>query len=299
MVSGETSLSVAPFESAFAGLMMSAVARDTCSPAPGAPVPAAKKELVDTKTQKDPMMMVRIRGEERRSGAKLFRFSGDYRSRRVAPTVARGWDSGPILHNRIGQQFGHVFGVNGREVFELMPATCAGSDDDAVGRLGADLLHERGGDFEGEIVFRFQGAEGAGHAAAAGIEERGGAPGQTRGEFRHEAGFHEGFGVAVRVDRDVAGLVVETESVWFVLEKFFNELLEEMTTPRDRFGVGQLQFAVILDEHGVARRFEEQDWRLGVRSAKEIEVMPAHVGGGLEIALTEGGTAAALAAFDE
>jgi hypothetical protein len=102
--------------------------------------------------------------------------------------------------------------VNGREMFQLVAATGSGSDNDAVGRLGADLLHEGRGDFEGEIVFRFQGAEGAGHAAAAGIEQSCGAAWQTGGEFRHEAGFHKRFGVAMGVDRDVTGMVVEAES---------------------------------------------------------------------------------------
>ena len=54
-----------------------------------------------------------------------------------------------VLHNRVSQQFGHVFGVNGSEVFQLMAATGSGSDDDAVGRLHVDLLHEESNDFEG------------------------------------------------------------------------------------------------------------------------------------------------------
>ena len=63
--------------------------------------------------------------------------------------------------NRVSQQLGHVSRVNGREVFQLVLATGAGSDNDAAGRLGADLLHEGRGDFEREVVFRFQGAERA------------------------------------------------------------------------------------------------------------------------------------------
>lgn len=124
-------------------------------------------------------------------------------------------------------------------MFQLVTATGAGGDDYGVRRLRADLLHEGRGDFEGEIVFRFQGAEGAGHAAAAGIEEGCGSPGQTRGELRHEAGFHEGFRVAMGVDRDVAGMVIEVESVGLAFEQVFDELLEEMAAFRDRFGVGQ------------------------------------------------------------
>ena len=53
-----------------------------------------------------------------------------------------------------------MFRVNGREVFQLVAATGFGSDDDAVRRFRADLLNKWGGDFEREIVFRFQGAEG-------------------------------------------------------------------------------------------------------------------------------------------
>src|SRR3977135_1028902 len=101
------------------------------------------------------------------------------------------------------------------------------------------------------------------------------------------------------VDRDVAGTVVEAESVRLAREQVFDELFEEMASARDRFGIGQFQFAVVLDEHGVAGRFEEQDGGAGVRSAKEIEVMPAHLGSSFEIALTESRTAAAFPAFDE
>ena len=53
-----------------------------------------------------------------------------------------------LMDQRFSQQFGHVFGVNGREVFQLMPATGSGSDNDAVRRLHADLLNKRRGDFE-------------------------------------------------------------------------------------------------------------------------------------------------------
>ena len=105
------------------------------------------------------------------------------------------------------------------------------------------MLNERRGDFERKLIFRFERAEGAGHAAAAGIEESGGSAGQTRGESCHEPCFHERLRVAMGMDRHLAGHVVESKSVWFALEQFFDELFEEMAAPGNRLRVGQLQFA--------------------------------------------------------
>jgi hypothetical protein len=54
------------------------------------------------------------------------------------------------LCQRIGQQLGHVFGVDGRQVFQLVAATGAGGDDDALRgwaltccKSGAAILRER------------------------------------------------------------------------------------------------------------------------------------------------------------
>src|SRR5881394_1845120 len=104
-------------------------------------------------------------------------------------------------------------------------------------------------DLQREVVFPFERAERAGHSAATGVEQGCGSARQTRGEPRHESGFDERFRVAMRVDRDVAGYFLECKRVGFALEKVFDELLEEMTALRDRLGIRQLQFAIVLDEH--------------------------------------------------
>jgi hypothetical protein len=80
-------------------------------------------------------VMVRLRAAEKTDGKKVR--DGE------APSPAREARALPGSGNeRVGQKLGHVFRMSGREVFQLMAATGSGSDDDAVGRLGADLLHE-------------------------------------------------------------------------------------------------------------------------------------------------------------
>src|SRR5205809_862671 len=96
------------------------------------------------------------------------------------------------------------------------------------------------------------------------------------------------------VNRDVTRLGVETERVWFPFQEFFDELFEEMAALRDRLGIGQLQLAIILDEHRVAGWFEEQNGRVRIRSAKKIEIMPPHFASRIEIALAERRPAAAF-----
>ena len=127
-----------------------------------------------------------------------------------------------------------MFWLHWREVFELMTAARAGSDDHGAGRLRVDLVHERPRDFQGEIVFPLERAKGAGHAATASIEQGRGSSGQSRRQPSHEARFYEGLRMAVRVDRDVAGNFVELKSVRLLLQQLVDELFEEMAAFRDR-----------------------------------------------------------------
>src|SRR4051812_48288239 len=100
------------------------------------------------------------------------------------------------------------------------------------------------------------------------------------------------------VDRNVTGLVVEGQSIRFAIEELLHKLLEEMATARDFLGVGQLQFAIIFNEHRIARRFEKQNRSVAVRAVKPIKIVAAHLARCFEIALTEGGAAATFAVFD-
>src|SRR5688572_13549104 len=123
--------------------------------------------------------------------------------------------------------------MDGRQVLELMPAAGSRGDDDRTWRLRTDLLDEWRGDLEGEIVLRFERTESTCHPATTGVEESGLSSGQTRGQSRHETGFDQRFGMAMRVDRDLAGLVIELKRVPFALEQIVDELFEEKATPGD------------------------------------------------------------------
>src|SRR5688572_29812321 len=98
-----------------------------------------------------------------------------------------------------------------------MPATGARCDTDRACQLRTDLLHERRGDLEREIVLRLERTEGASHATATGVEESSVSSGQTRGQSGHEAGFDQRLRMAMRVDRNLAGLVVELKRVRLAL----------------------------------------------------------------------------------
>src|SRR3954468_9598044 len=124
------------------------------------------------------------------------------------------------------------------EMLELMAATGSGRNDDGAGRLGVHLLHERRRDLQREIVFPFEGAECAGHSAAARIENGGGSSGQTSREPGHESRLYERFCVAMRVNCDVTGFVIETERGRLFLQQLLHELLEEMRAFRDRLRLG-------------------------------------------------------------
>src|SRR5688500_1435758 len=112
-------------------------------------------------------------------------------------------------------------------MLDLVTATRARGDDDGVFRLSTDLLDERRGDLEREIVFRFERTKGAGHSAATGIEQSGVSSGQTRGEPGHETGFDQRLRMAMRVDRDLAGLIIELKRVRLALEQIVDELFKE------------------------------------------------------------------------
>src|SRR5947209_947939 len=107
-----------------------------------------------------------------------------------------------------------------------MAAAGSRCDDDRIRRLRIDLLHERRGDFQRQVVFSLERAKRPGHAATAGIEQGNGATGQTPRQPSHKAGFYERLRVAMRVDRDMGRAVSETKCVRFTLEQVVDEMLE-------------------------------------------------------------------------
>lgn len=101
---------------------------------------------------------------------------------------------------------------------DLMAATGARSDNDGSVRLAADGMSQWFGDFQREFVFGGEGAECAGHAATASIEQRCLSGVKTFGKPFHESYVHEGFGVAMGVDDDVGRFCIEGESVWITAQ---------------------------------------------------------------------------------
>src|SRR2546423_7664313 len=102
----------------------------------------------------------------------------------------------------------------------------------------------------------------------------------------------------MRMDCNVAGSFLKRKRVGFALQQFFDEMLKEMASRRDRFCVRQLQLAIVFDEHRIARGFEKEDRRT-VRTTKEIKIVPPHFIRVVEISLAEGRSAAAFPALRE
>src|SRR6266566_8442496 len=88
----------------------------------------------------------------------------------------------------IGQHLGHVSGSDGCQMLDLMAATGARGHYDGAEGLAANLLDQRFGHFERQFVLLRQRAEGAGHAAASGIEQGNGSLRQALGEPQQESG---------------------------------------------------------------------------------------------------------------
>ena len=72
----------------------------------------------------------------------------------------------------LGEDFGEVHGFGGGVLGDLFGAAEAVGDEDGVcGFVACGGEEDAVGEFLGEVVFVFLEAEGAGHAAAAGVEE--------------------------------------------------------------------------------------------------------------------------------
>ena len=87
--------------------------------------------------------------------------------------------------------------------------------------------------------------------------------------------------------------VPEFQRARFVSQEIINKVLEEKTTGRDPLGVLNLQFAIILCEHRVAGRLQENDGSALLTLTQEFDIVRAAGGGVVEISLTECRPAAA------
>lgn len=95
------------------------------------------------------------------------------------------------------------------DVGNLVAAAGAGGDDVGVFGQGIEEIFQGLGDFEAEVVFFLHGAEGAGHTAAAAVEELCAIACQTCCQLEHDSSVSECFGVAVGVDGDAVAVLLE------------------------------------------------------------------------------------------
>ena len=84
------------------------------------------------------------------------------------------------------------------------------------------------------------------------------------------------------------------------IEQVLDEFLEEKTAAlRCSRRPGRIQFAVILGEHRVAGRFQENNRRVVAADAEQREIVASEIRGLVEMALAEGGPAAAFALLQQ
>ena len=114
-----------------------------------------------------------------------------------------------------------------------MPAACTARDEYCSIRLVADLLNQRFGHFQRELIFRSHGTESSGHAAAAAVEQLSLTPGQAPGQPAHKSDIHERLGVAMRMDDDFGRFRIERQRVRFAAEERLDELFEQEAAGRD------------------------------------------------------------------
>lgn len=195
------------------------------------------------------------------------------------------------------EPFGEVQRRLRGEMGDLMAATGAGRDQVGVGWEGVDLFDERCGHGEGEVVLGVERAEGSGHAATAGVEQYRGGVGDLFCEVSHGGGVGEGLAVAVGVDGGAGGGAVERKRVGLAVEEIVHEFLEQEDALGDVFGAVEIEFPVVLFEHGIAGRFQEED---GVGAVtQEVEVGLAEIADDVEPAHAERGASAAGVVLDQ
>src|SRR5437879_5423623 len=123
-----------------------------------------------------------------------------------------------FLSERVGQHLGHVPRSDGGQMLDLMPAACAGGDYHCPERLAPDLLGERLGHFEGQLVLGGKGAKGPGHAAATSVEQGNLPFGQPFRQPFHETRMHQRLDVAMSMDDEIRRFGVEREGAWLMAQ---------------------------------------------------------------------------------
>ena len=114
-----------------------------------------------------------------------------------------------------------------------MAATGPGRDDLCPGRLILDLIDQVRGDLNRKIVFLRECTESPSHSATASVEESSRPSRQPAGETRHVTRLGKSFRMAMSVNDNLNGFLVELERVGFTLEQIVDELLEEKAAPSD------------------------------------------------------------------
>ena len=98
------------------------------------------------------------------------------------------------------------------------------------------------------------------------------------------------------VNNDVRIFVFELQRRRLAGEQFLYKLLEKEGTLRHRVGSRERQLTVILGEHGIAGRFQEEDGGIVRVLVEQIQVMKPHGSSHLQAPLTERRSPTALAA---
>src|SRR5207245_5001986 len=89
--------------------------------------------------------------------------------------------------------------------------------------------------------------------------------------------------------------VVKVQRTALLTQQTIHELLEEKTPLGHRFRIGQPEFTVILDEHRITRRFQEQNRRVVLMLIQQRQVVLAEPLGPRQMALAARSATAALA----
>src|SRR5919204_1555573 len=112
-------------------------------------------------------------------------------------------------------------------------------------------------------MFRRHHSKRASHSAATRVEYLRLSPGKFLDQPRHKRRIQNRFRVTMRVNRDRFFALPKSRSLWLAFEKIVDKFFEKKTASRDGFGAGDLQLAIILDEHRVARGLKKQNWSVG------------------------------------
>src|SRR5262245_54283761 len=101
--------------------------------------------------------------------------------------------------------------------------------------------------------------------------------------------------MTMSMDNHVGCLGFESKPLRFLLQKPFHELLEKETALGDSFRPCETQFSVVLNKHGIAGRFKEQNGGSIHILVEERQIVAAQPRSLFQVALAEGRSAATFA----